>query len=238
MQISNDEALDLLIQISNNNAEIIVESTLPLLFNVLPDKAPSRDAHAERAKCWNTLHRLSRLCVSAPLFETLVIRLTTKLELACDVSYYGSDIEAMAAYAHAILKTMGNTLETKISAKHLDVAKYVDRLLPQLYSLFIYLGMQQNECATFDERMLSAVAQVITSIVGTLSSECVYPLLGFLRFNPKAVSFRRQTSLARALHAAYFSGDVFALAKGHQQLPEDIPFAPFAVSQLPSAKEF
>lgn len=163
---------------------MIVDSTLPLLFSVLPDKAPNRDAHIERARCWNTLRRLSRLCVSAPLFETLVIRLTTKLDLACNMKASTNDScdpEATAAYVHAILKTLARTLEAKVTAKHADVAKYVDRLLPSLYHLFIYLALLSGNSGSvpLDPRMLDVAAQIITSIVGCISAEYVCSLLRF-----------------------------------------------------------
>ena len=175
---SSGHSLDLLIEVSSRNAELIVDSTLPLLFSTLPDRAPARDAHSERAKCWSTLNRLSRLCVSQPLFETLVIRLTTKLDLACDTGLTGSsteDLEVTSAYAHAILKTLADTLEVKVSSKHSDIAKYMDRLLPRLFRLFIHLALHPAGVKIMNMRLLEIAGRVITLVVSCASVEYGIP---------------------------------------------------------------
>ncbi|THH09922.1 hypothetical protein EW145_g1685 [Phellinidium pouzarii] len=212
----SDDALSVLITIADRNSKIVEESTLPLLFSSLPDSPPSRDARIDRKGCWATLRCLSQLCISAPLFEILVIRLSTKLDLVCAPKGGGDDIqdnELRAAYAHGILKTLASVLELKVNAKHSDVPKYIDRLVPRLYNLFIYLalvGVNSPSLET-DFRILNVAGQVITLVVQTLTIE-------------------RQQRLARELHAAYFEGDVALLATGHQVMPTDSIFKPLEAS--------
>lgn len=168
--------LDVLITIADHNSKIVEESTLPLLFNSLPDIAPSRSAHVERAKCWSTLRMLARLCISNTLFETLVVRLSTKLDIIYTPTRDHSiedDSEACSAYAHSILKTLASVLELKINAKHTDITKYADRLVPRLYSLFIYLSLDSEKRGVpkTDVRPLLVAGHIITLVVQTLSTE-------------------------------------------------------------------
>lgn len=158
----------------------VEEQTLPLLFSALPDIAPSRDAATERLKCWRVLSTLKTLCTQAELFETLIIRLTTKLDLICAPSAgtieIEDDPEPRAAYAHSILKTISQTLSAKVDKAHPDVSKYVDRLVPRLYSLFIYsalVGDNQNMVAT-DPRLVEAAGEIITLVIQTLSAKSVF----------------------------------------------------------------
>jgi DNA repair/transcription protein MET18/MMS19 len=168
------DSLELLSSISAINPRHVEEQTLPLLFSLLPDKAPSRIAAGDRAKYWRILSALSRLCVQQELFETLVIRLSTKLDLICvpGTSLEGrdSDFEPTAAYAHAILTTLANTLRTKVDLQHTDIPKYMDRLVSRLFNLFIYSALLSEDISTMatDPRVIRIAAQIITLIVQTL----------------------------------------------------------------------
>ncbi|KAI5124282.1 hypothetical protein M0805_005129 [Coniferiporia weirii] len=219
----SDEALDVLITIADRSSDLVEESTLPLLFSSLPDAPPNRDAHVDRAKHWRTLRWLSRLCVSAPLFETLVVRLSTKLDLVCapkrSVSEDSDDSEPRAAYAHSILRTLVSVLELKVNAKHSDVPKYIDRLIPRLYNLFIYLALvgDSSQSLNTDSRLLDVAGQAITLIVRTVAIE-------------------RQQRLAYDLHCAYFKGNLATLAIGHQVMPADNHFNPFEASSTSSQR--
>ncbi|KAH8111038.1 ARM repeat-containing protein [Phellopilus nigrolimitatus] len=213
---ASDDALDVLITIADKNSKVVEESTLPLLFTSLPDSPPARDAHADRAKYWRTLRWLARLCVSAPLFETLVVRLSTKLDLVCAPKTScgeAQDTETRTAYAHSILRTLTSVLELKVNARHSDVPKYIDRLVPRLYNLFIYLSSAETSYGFIvtDSRLLSVAGQVITLVVQTIPIE-------------------RQKKLALDLRSAYFEGNVAPLAVGHQVIPIDIVFKPFETS--------
>ncbi|KAF8757616.1 RNAPII transcription regulator C-terminal [Rhizoctonia solani] len=121
----------------------------PMLFAALPDKAPARDADEERAKYWAILSALATLCEAPTLFEVLVIRLSTKLEIICGTG--PADRECTAAYASALLQTISNVLARKSEAAHPDVPKYLDRLLPTLLTSVVTAAISptpENEVAT------------------------------------------------------------------------------------------
>ena len=155
----------------------VLEQTLPLLFRSLPDAAPPRAASGERAKCWRTLSTLQTLCVQSELFESLVIRLTTKLDLICVPSAIAisDDIEPDAAYAHAILKTLSQTLAVKVQRKDPDVVKYIDNLVAHIFNLFISSTFLANErpVITTDPRLLQVAGEIITLVVQSLPLQLV-----------------------------------------------------------------
>ena len=120
---------------------------------------------------------MSRLCEQPDLFETLVVRLLTKLDLVC-IPTTGTqdaeeDSEPSAAYAHSILRTMTDVLSAKVKKGHKDVVKYVDRLVPRIYNLFIYSALVSNGgyMAAADPRLVSVAAQLVTLVTQTLPSQ-------------------------------------------------------------------
>jgi DNA repair/transcription protein MET18/MMS19 len=90
--------------------------------------------------------------------------------VAISAKEYGSDLEPSAAYAHAILTALANTLRTKVELGHTDVAKYIDRLVFRLYNLFIYSALlsTDNSTAATDLRVIGIAAHIITLVVQTL----------------------------------------------------------------------
>ncbi|KII87506.1 hypothetical protein PLICRDRAFT_55462 [Plicaturopsis crispa FD-325 SS-3] len=212
---TSDSTLDLLSTISSTTPRHVEEQTLPLLFSTLPDQSPARDAAAERAKCWRVLSSLRTLCLQPALFETLVIRLSTKLDLICAPTKLptpDADSEPSAAYAHSILTTLSNTLSDKVDKGHTDVPKYIDRLVPRLYNLFIYSALQpeSNNPAT-DPRVVRVAAEIITLIVQT-------------------VPVQRQETYASSLFAAFLDGDYSKVAEGQQKIAAGSNFRPFEPS--------
>lgn len=166
--------MDLLSSISAISSRHVKEQTLPLLFSSLPDIAPARTSITERLKYLRTLTALGKLCIQQELFETLVIRLSTKLDLVCvptNSPLAKDDPEPTAAYAHSILTVLANTLQTKVDLKHVDIPKYIDRLVSRLYNLFIYgaLISADDSTAATDHRVIAVAARIITLIVQTLS---------------------------------------------------------------------
>jgi DNA repair/transcription protein MET18/MMS19 len=154
----------------------VEETTLPLLFSSLPDTAPAREAHAEHAKCRRILSSLAKLCTQPPLFETLVIRLSTKLDLICASTTSPVDREVNAAYAHSILSTLSSVLASKVDAGHADIPKYLDRVVPRLYNLFIHAAVthQQGDMVAMvatHPRLIQAAAKVVTQIMQTAPVE-------------------------------------------------------------------
>ncbi|KAI0352164.1 ARM repeat-containing protein [Trametes cingulata] len=212
----SDAALDLLSTISAFAPAHVSGNTLPLLFASLPDRAPPREAEAERIRYWRTLAYLKKLCTQPDLFETLVVRLSTKLDLLCvpaastdDQSSNETDLEPAAAYAHSILKTLADVLSAKIDLGHADVVKYIDRLVPRLYNLFIYSALlaEDTPMVATDPRLLAVTAQIITLVTQTLSAG-------------------HQETFVKAVFAAFLDGNVSQLAEGIQKMPADKKFAP------------
>ncbi|KAI0686671.1 ARM repeat-containing protein [Cytidiella melzeri] len=210
----SDAILDLLITLSSNSARHVSQTTLPLLFSSLPDRAPSRAADAERLKYWRSLSFLKRLCVQSDLFEMLVVRLSTKLDLICVPAANAmtdDEHEPTAAYAHSILRTLAAGFAKKVELGHADVSKYSDRLIPRLYNLHFYSALVSNGSAMVatDPRLVSVSAEIITLITQT-------------------VSIGKQETFVKALFDAYLTGVPTRIAEGQHKLPEDKQFAPFS----------
>ena len=170
--LSSDAILELLTAISSTAPKHVSQTTLPLLFSSLPDTAPPRTAEAERLKYWTTLSFLGRLCLQADLFETLVVRLSTKLDLICvpqtnSGSNAEEDHEPTGAYAHSILKTLADAFRKKVARGDPDVAKYIDRLVLRLFNLHIYSALvsEGDYLPATDPRLVSVSAEIITLVV-------------------------------------------------------------------------
>ncbi|GAB1518385.1 hypothetical protein RhiTH_001444 [Rhizoctonia solani] len=158
-------ALEVLNVISIVSPKVVEENTLPMLFAALPDKAPARDADEERAKYWAILSALATLCEAPTLFEVLVIRLSTKLEIICGTG--PADRECTAAYASALLQTISNLLARKSEAAHPDVPKYLDRLLPTLLTSVVTAAISptpENEVATHP-KIIHPIASVFSVVI-------------------------------------------------------------------------
>ncbi|KAF8074920.1 Dos2-interacting transcription regulator of RNA-Pol-II-domain-containing protein [Lyophyllum atratum] len=209
---SDSAILGILNTISKTSPQHIQEQTLPMLFSCLPDRSPSRDAATERMKCWRTLLALRTLCVHPQLFEILVVRLTTKVDLICVPStkrHVTEDIEPDAAYAHSLLKTIADTLSAKVDANHPDVAKYIERLVPGLYNLFIFSALQSEQgMVATDHRLVRTAGEIIT-----LVTQCV----------PAG----RQADFVAAIFKALSSGEIQGVAEGLQKLPSDVKLCLF-----------
>ena len=179
----SDAALDVLSAVSLITPRHVEETTLPLLFSSLPDAAPSAEAYNEHAQYRRILSNLTTLCVSPPLFETLVIRLSTKLDLICDsTTKVPSDQEVNAAYAYVILSSLCNVITKKIELCHPDIPKYLRRLVPRLYNLFIHAsitGEQRDVTASAARhpRLIQAGAKVVQQIIQSVPIERAFPLL-------------------------------------------------------------
>ncbi|TFK74969.1 ARM repeat-containing protein [Pluteus cervinus] len=213
---SRDEALELLGTISGSNHQHVSSQTLPILFSSLPDHPPPRDDSASRQKYWLSLQSLKKLCRHSELFETLVIRLTTKLDLIWPTTFE-SETEPAAAYAHAILKTLGQTLSIKVEQRHPDVAKYVDRLLPRLFNLVLSTVLSTPD-RRVDQRILDVTAQIITLVVQVLPPS-------------------RQQSYANNAFGALLTGNINQIANGHKIIPEGVKFHPLDKSASANQKD-
>lgn len=208
---------------------------------MLPEQAPSIDAQSERAEYWRALCALSKLCVQPTLFETLVIRLTAKLELLCSLSVSlgvsrgettrVEEAERNAAYAHALLLTLANTLSGKVTKARPDpdVPKYVDRLLPHLFRLFLEAAVTSEQRVLEDQRLLRVGARIVKLVVEALSVEYVIYLLHARTFT---TPHRQQQKLIDGVDAALLHGQVKAITGG--EFPSSTEeFRPTHVSIIP-----
>lgn len=161
----------------------VANVSLPILFGKLPDTAPGLDAVEERAQYRQILVSLSTLCVAPGLFETLVIRVLTKMAHLCDANV--TTIEAMhvdgedkvhverectVVYAHALLSALLSTLRAKINAQHKDVSKYFDQIVPRMFSIFVPAALEESHLA-LDVRLLTVAASIVEVMTQTLSQE-------------------------------------------------------------------
>ncbi|KAG8918476.1 hypothetical protein FRC00_012446, partial [Tulasnella sp. 408] len=223
LQDLKDVLLNLLTTISKTNASLVEQTTLPLLFGNLPDRAPTPDAKAERASYQRTLKCLSTLCLQQALFETLVIRLSTKLELVCsefpplaegkDENEVTVLREHSAAYVHALLQTLEDALDFKTASKlDADIPKYLDRLVPRLYALFVEAATSPKPSLALatDVRLLEVASGVILRVV---------------RCNPSA----RQSQLLASLVAAFQTSNFGSLTNGQISETESTMPAPLQI---------
>ncbi|KAG5647524.1 hypothetical protein DXG03_009461 [Asterophora parasitica] len=202
---SDSAVLEVLTIVGKTAPHHLEQQTLPMLFSSLPDQAPPRDAANERIECWRTLLALKTLCVHPELFENLVTRVTAKVDSICFPETTRDSIEDAepdAAYAHALLKTIADTLSAKVDAGHVDVAKYIDGLVPGLYNLFIFSALQPVQVIATDHRLVRAAAEIIALV-------------------SQRVPAQRQASFVAAIFEALSSGELQGVAAGAQKLPAD-----------------
>lgn len=172
------DVLSLLSSIAVLAPQHVATQILPPLFASLPDRAPARQAQSERTAYWRALQALSALCTHPALFETFVVRLTTKLDLLCSTPFTSmstpsptsqdmDDIEHTVAYAHAILVALRNSLSSKVSRPQADpdVIKCVNTLLPHLFRLCIGAALESNQQVLTDTRLLLVVVQIIRLVI-------------------------------------------------------------------------
>ncbi|KAK0467221.1 ARM repeat-containing protein [Desarmillaria tabescens] len=207
------DTLKLLTTITTISPHHVVDQTLPLLFNDLPDRPPSRDAVADRIKYRRVLTALSTLCQQPELFEVFMIRLTTRVELLCSSTDIEADLEPRAAYAHAILKSIAQTMSSKVDERHVDVPKYIDRLVPRLFNLFIYSALNSDGgyVIATDPRLILVAGDIISLVTQCLTVE------------------KYQIFMA-VVFSAFLSGNVAGICEGQPKLPVDVVIHPFQES--------
>lgn len=204
-------ALDVLSSISSISPKIVEDSTLPLLFSALPDTAPSRESVSDHVRYRQILDNLVSLCTTPSLFETFIIRLSTKLDLIFSRSNDGlPDVETNAAYVHYILLSISKTLKAKKQLGHVDIPKYVDRLLPRIYKLFVQEQQRSEKGTTISDypQVVQVTGRVIEQIIQTVPAD-------------------QQALFASSLLHAFLNGQVKALAKHHITIEAPVLFAPF-----------
>lgn len=160
-------ALSGLKSIAASNPTIVQNSTLPLLFPALPDSAPSADDSAAREAYRRVLKALTELCAAPALFQTLVVRITTKLDL---LSTAAGDAECMAAYAWDLLHAVRVVLDAKLGDKHVDVPKYYTEIVPRFTQLAV-AAAQADRPLFRDVRLLRSIADITELLFWEQSAE-------------------------------------------------------------------
>ncbi|WWC65616.1 uncharacterized protein I303_108236 [Kwoniella dejecticola CBS 10117] len=172
------EVVKALTTFSSTHPTIIESLTLPLLFHNLPESAPTSEDHISRDKYRSILSSLQELCVQTALFQTLVIRMTTKLDLLSstkdsDVNMGKTsnfdDRECSIAYSWDLLHTLQGVINTKIKEKHGDLIRYFDQLVPRLISLVV-ADIAKGGIYR-DRRLIGLIAKIIENLVWELSAE-------------------------------------------------------------------
>ena len=128
----------------------------------------------ENAAYRRALSALAALCVHPDLFEILTLRLLARLEGICGMYFAEKDVQDRnALYAHHLLSTMRAVLKAKGDAGHTDLPKYIEKLVPRIFAIFILptlQAMDEGEVAK-DRRLLVGAGKVITLVVQKLDVE-------------------------------------------------------------------
>ena len=167
---SEGHVLGLLNTITDISPTLVEELALPVLINQLPDRPPPRDDTKAQAQITNALAALRTICVHPVLFERLVIRLSTKIDLVVTTEGTG---EMVSAYVHIMLSTLSGLLSEKLEKGHADVGKYVERLVPALYYLFLHRTGEDESMdeVILDVKVVDGAAEIISLVVSVLPAE-------------------------------------------------------------------
>ena len=126
------------------------------------------------------------------------------------------ELEPTAAYAHAILTALANTLATKVSKPHpdSDIPKYINTLLPHLFRLCLEAAVATDKRVLADIRLLGVAARIIRLVLEASPAEyAVHPLL----FHASALKnryLRSQSKFLGAMTDAYLNGQVRSVTGG------------------------
>lgn len=160
------------------HADVVQSLTLPILFHALPDEAPAADDSDTRESYRSVLRSLTELCTMPALFETLTVRITTKLDLLSSSDLSGSSgagpsrRECVVAYAWDLLHTLEDVVNKKIEDKHVDVARHYNAVVPRLASLAIKAAFDESSHALFrDRRLLVVIGSITETLFWELTPE-------------------------------------------------------------------
>jgi DNA repair/transcription protein MET18/MMS19 len=171
--------LEGLATISSVHPDSISTVTLPLLFHNLPDSAPPIENNSARGKYRGVLGALTKLCISSALYESLVIRITSKLDFLSATRIdtelvVDSTQECTVAYAFDLLSTLLDVITKKLDLKHSDTIKYFDQIVPRLYQLAIVAATPKigdEEPLFRDRRLLRLVGRITETLLWALTPE-------------------------------------------------------------------
>ncbi|KZP01584.1 ARM repeat-containing protein [Calocera viscosa TUFC12733] len=215
--------LQVLGKISLVAPKALEDTCLPLLFGQLPDQAPPLEADEKREEYWRILSALHSLCLEPVLFQILVVRLVSKLDILCALRAEGpgtSVTEASAAYGHAILETLKRAIQAKIVEKHKDLPKYLEQLVPHLFSIFLRAALSP-----------STAHQVACNAVLILDASQIITLL------TQSASASEQARFITAFYNAYAAGSFTPVTYDASRISKEIPFKPFETNAPSKQKD-
>lgn len=228
-------ALDGLRDIARVNPRVLEETTLPLLFARLPDRMPPGDGQDKvKGVVRRALGALARLCHQEKLFDMLVVKLFTKLELTCATpSLTSEERDGNVGYVRGLLTTVLTVLEEKVHdvSSANELARYGATLPSRLFSLVLTGAMRvkadEEPPVATDEKVIRDVGRLLTVLVRTLAVD-------------------KQTELAHWMYGALLNGDVGASLRideaSFQPLEQSAPVAQrntvyvFAAALIPLSK--
>lgn len=168
-------SLEALATLADLRAPFIEEITLPPLFQLLPDSAPSQESGSATAEYKVALAALAKLCLQPALFETLLIRLLGRIELLCTTSTESqAQAQQTVLYAHHLLTTLRVVIEKKVAAGHLDLQTSASRVLHRLCGLFIGSCIRRDRVysAGRSPRLLTDAGKIVTLLVQRMDERC------------------------------------------------------------------
>ncbi|KAI5478911.1 DNA repair/transcription protein [Pseudohyphozyma bogoriensis] len=127
-----EEAVEGVVRLSNASSpssatfeRTIEETTLPILFAALPEKAPERGTN-ESEEYRKALGSLAEICATKGrgLAEVFVRRLGGRVEGVCAAKVQGAEAAEQALYAHHLLATIKAVLAVKATRGDADVVDY------------------------------------------------------------------------------------------------------------------
>jgi DNA repair/transcription protein MET18/MMS19 len=185
------------------NKRVVEESTLPLLFGLLPDRILASDDQEEvKGNIRRSLGSLARLCDSTDFFDMLIVKLSTKFDLVCvsDV-----ELEANVGYARGLINTMRVVLEEKMERKDRDTARY-GSLVPRLIGNIVEASVRSsahNTTVAGNRKVIRDVGTLVTLLVrcldGTKQKELAVGLYPLLLHGDLGYLHRHSSLLSRSL---------------------------------------
>ncbi|KAJ9480095.1 DNA repair/transcription protein MET18/MMS19 [Pseudozyma hubeiensis] len=216
IEVISNERTATSVAAANPTARVIEQVVLPVLLEKLPDRIEPFDDPEERttgnavddteaefdlikANIRRSLGALSRLCVAPFLFESVVVKLFTKLELCCRPSARSAsssgaaDIvgvtdtheegkpsstvkeqlkslhEANVGYARGLILTLQTMVDLKRQNGHRDLAKYAQSLPSRLVGLTLS-GLSANSDGVREQVSIAADPAVVADLAALLGT--------------------------------------------------------------------
>ncbi|GAA5883105.1 hypothetical protein JCM3774_002857 [Rhodotorula dairenensis] len=231
-----DAALDALVVLARLYPRVIERLTLPLLLATLPTTLPlPLPGSAESDDYRRALEALAALCIHPDLFEILVLRLLARLDetlavsatpatpgggASSSLSSSSDDYTAASLYAHHLLATLRAVVQEKVRRGHVDVAKYVETLVPRLCAMMIL--PTTFPAPGSDTPAAAAVARPVAC-----DPRLVLDAGRVVNLVVQRVEVDRQTTLSLTVNEAFHRGNLQPWLGAVAQVIGPVSFRPF-----------